>query len=44
MTINDNKKDLRQKNYHCHKLINDIGALVMMHGKDEELKPNVATC
>jgi hypothetical protein len=39
MTINNNKEDLRQKNYHLiyHKSTSDKGALAMMCERDEEL-------
>jgi hypothetical protein len=41
MTINNNKANLRRKS--CHKLTNDIGALTMMWGSDEERRPSVTT-
>ncbi len=40
----NNKEDLRQKSYHLHKLASDRGALSMMCRRDEEPRPNVATC
>ncbi len=44
MTINDNKKYLRQKKVVIyHKLASDKGALAMMCGRDEEPQPSVVT-
>jgi hypothetical protein len=46
MTINANKKDLRQKDKRTiiyHKSTSDGGALVMMCGRDEEPQSSVAT-
>ncbi len=44
MTINNNKKNLRQKNYHLiyHKSINDKGALAMVCERDEEFESSIA--
>jgi len=44
MTINDNKKNLRQKIVICHKSSSDKGALAMMCGKDEKFRPTIVTC
>jgi len=46
MTINHKKEDLKWKSYHlsqigiCLKLASDRNAVVMMHEKDEEPRPN----
>jgi hypothetical protein len=41
--MKNNKKDLRQKNCHCHKLASDGGALIMMCERDEEPPPSATT-
>jgi hypothetical protein len=38
--INNNKEDFKQKSYCLSQSVSDGGALAMMCGRDEELRPN----